>query len=239
MRVCVIVCCLLRQVLAHENIRRAKESIRKRGNFTQRKRMWLQLKQLELIVAWCSRHPGYERFGVLFLLTYAFLLRLPSEALPMAAGRDSGQASLFLEGDVAVLTLARRKNKPAGSRMSRACWCRQSPTTCPVHAARPLLARHVHGQPFFQGISAGEALRVLRRILQAVGVAEYIEYRTHDLRRGHALDLQLSGAPLKKILEYGQWTSPAFLVYLDMHRLEMEAVVQAHVEESDSEAEEC
>ena len=60
-------------------------------------------------------------------------------------------------------------------------------------------------------------------------------FRTQDLRRGHALDLQLSGAPLWAILSAGEWKSPAFLQYLDMHRLETELVVQAHLDESEGE----
>ena len=90
------------------------------------------------------------------------------------------------------------------------------------------------------------------------GVACSGAYRTHDFRRGHAKDLQLSGmsyacsccvhccyyqrngfvvpgAPLWQILEAGQWRSPAFLSYLDMHSLEKDLVVQAHCDESDEE----
>ena len=60
-------------------------------------------------------------------------------------------------------------------------------------------------------------------------------YRTHDFRRGHARDLQLGGATLGEILAAGQWSSPAFLKYLDMMQLETEAVVEAHLDESDDE----
>ena len=42
------------------------------------------------------------------------------------------------------------------------------------------------------------------------------------------MNLVGSGAPLYEILEAGQWTSPAFLKYLDIHRLETELVVQVH-----------
>ena len=63
---------------------------------------------LELIVRWCQRRPKFRRFGQLFLLAYAFLLRLPSEALPAAAGPGSGQASLYTDGDQIVLELKRR-----------------------------------------------------------------------------------------------------------------------------------
>ena len=75
------------------------------------------------------------------------------------------------------------------------------------------------------------------------------------MRRGHALDLQLSGAltdalfapsvlplwtsgaPLWEILAAGDWSSPAFMDYLDKWRLERDVVMQAHLDESDCEAE--
>jgi len=43
------------------------------------------------------------------------------------------------------------------------------------------------------------------------------------------------GASLYEILEAGEWSSPAFMKYLDYHRLEAEVVLQAHVDESDDE----
>ena len=76
------------------------------------------------------------------------------------------------------------------------------------------------------------------------------EYRTHDLRRGHAQDLVesgggcfwwcflrdefcLSGAPLATILAAGEWPSSAFLAYIDQNRLKTNVVVAAHQDESD------
>ena len=111
----------------HGALRRAKESIIKRGNFCKRPRMWLQRVMVERLVKWCSgRGQLYNRYGTLYLLTYAFLLRLPSEALPAVAGKSQGQASLYIEGETLVLELLRRKNKPSGSKLVRTCWCRES-----------------------------------------------------------------------------------------------------------------
>ena len=42
-------------------------------------------------------------------------------------------------------------------------------------------------------------------------------------------------APLWEILAAGEWRSPAFMKYLDLHRLETDVVVQAHMDESDDE----
>ncbi len=49
------------------------------------------------------------------------------------------------------------------------------------------------GEALFKQIDAGEALRTLRHVLRVLDIKEWYAYRTHDLRRGHALDLQLSG----------------------------------------------
>jgi len=50
--------------------------------------------------------------------------------------------------------------------------------------------------------------------------------------------MYVAGAPLWKILEAGEWRSPAFLKYLDMHTLDRDLMIQTHVGESDSEADE-
>ena len=86
----------------------------------------------------------------------------------------------------------------------------------------------------FGGISAAVALRALREMLAALGVQGASLFRLHDLRRGHAKDLQESGATLAEILAAGEWRSCAFMAYLDRDALERDAVVEAHLLESDS-----
>ncbi len=91
------------------------------------------------------------------------------------------------------------------------------------------------GAPLFHGITAQKALAVLREILHELGTPGADFYRTHDLRRGHADDLRLSGCSLLEFLEAGEWSSPAFLKYLEMATLDRDVVMSAHVEESDGE----
>ena len=43
--------------------------------------------------------------------------------------------------------------------------------------------------------------------------------------------LGVAGAPLWKILAAGEWRSPAFLDYLDVHRMEVELVLQGCLDE--------
>ena len=48
-------------------------------------------------------------------------------------------------------------------------------------------------ESLFEGITAHEALDKLRFMLAAIGVEKAELYRSHDIRRGHALDLQCAG----------------------------------------------
>ena len=88
----------------------------------------------------------------------------------------------------------------------------------------------------FSDISAAGSLSTLRFFLAQLGVKDAALYRTHDLRRGRAFDLQQRGGTLREILQAGEWSSPAFLSYLDMTQLELGAVVEAHLAESEDEA---
>ena len=87
-----------------------------------------------------------------------------------------------------------------------------------------------YGQQPFKHLTATAALRELRHLLGLIGVKEAGRHRTHDIRRGHAKDMQLNGATLYQILKAGEWSSPAFLKYMDMVELEMGATMEAHGE---------
>jgi hypothetical protein len=107
-----------------------------------------------------------------------------------------------------------------------------------VHVLWPFFQRLEVGQAAFPGITAGAALRQLKDILHVLGLEHFRRYRCHDLRRGHAKDMQMNGATLYEILAAGEWKSPAFLDYMSLMELEMGAVIEAHQAESSSEDEE-
>ena len=188
---------ILRQVFDDPALRRAKRSCDASGLFKPREKMFLQLATLEKIVEWAATHKSYNKFVALFLLAYAYLLRVPSEALPVITGRKGNlpdaQAVLYKDNQELVLTLKRRKNKPFGSVLTRRCWCGTSPQACPVHVFGKLVDSLPPGTRLFKGVTPGRALAMLRFILEQIGTPRARLYRTHDLRRGHALDLQLSG----------------------------------------------
>ena len=123
--------------------------------------------------------------------------------------------------------------------LRRKCWCSNGigneRVTCPIHVLGPIVEAAANKQRLFEGITSTKALIRLRECLEKVSVPEARAYGTHDLRRGHARDLQKRGASLYEILSAGEWRSPAFLKYLDIFALERDVVVEAHIDESDGE----
>ena len=190
--------------------------------------------------------PDVDVFSMLFLLSYVFLLRVPSEALPVVSSSigvgdglltNDEHSRLACDGKTLTLVLAQRKNKPFGSRLERSCWCRKCKLTCPVHVLGRWINSLPHASKPFARISPKRATDELRRRLQAQGCADAAAHVLKNFRRGHALDLLESGAKLAEILRAGEWKSPAFLLYLDMTTLEKGAVMEAHLDESEDDAE--
>ena len=167
---------------------------------------------------------------------------------PLASGVHS---CLAMSSRGIELRLARRKNKAFETVMSRECWCASCKASCPVHALEPLFKIARVGANPFAYMGAGTFLNELRRRLTCLGVRGASDFCTKDFRRGHAKvsavlfrpccvlcllhaqDLQIGGAGLKEILNAGQWTSPAFMKYLDVEELERGMVVEAHLEDSE------
>ena len=198
--------------------------------------------------------PDAMRFAMLWLTSYVFLLRVPSEALGMKRGGGdfiagpAEQSVLSLDectGEL-CLKLHRRKNRVQGSLLKRVCCCKGSPEICPIH---------VLWEKFFKLLRPGcapwgslnanqartrlrESLRALQvwfvssqrsccRLTYACKVPNADQYGTHDFRRGHAKDLQDSGASLAVILDAGEWKGRAVVSYMDLSELERDVALEA------------
>ena len=225
--------------LDNPSVKRAKRSIDKRGQFVPRKRMFIRVNVVRELVLNVLSYPAWKDAVMLFLTSYVFLLRVPSEALPICVGSggalDGQQSTVCVEKDVVVLHLRRRKNQPLGSTLKRYCWCASCPVTCPVHTLGVYFNSLDFGAQPFSWFSAADALKCLRGFLEFLKVPEADLYRCHDLRRGHARDLQAMGKTLAEILAAGGWRSPAFLDYMDKQQLEDDVVVEAHLGDSSDE----
>ena len=122
-------------------LKKAVNAIDKRRGYIPRKPMFIQFELVRKLVHNASASPdqAVKALAMAFLMSYIFLLRLPSECLPVRtqaspASDSLNKAVVEVYSDRIVLRLSRRKNKEGGSVLIRKCWCAACKTTCPVHA---------------------------------------------------------------------------------------------------------
>ena len=131
------------------------------------------------LVATAAESADAKRFAMLWLASYIFLLRVPSEALPMRRGgadflaAADEQSLLFLNhatGEL-CLKLHRRKNRQQGSTLRRICSCSGSPELCPIHVLwEKFFLPLGPGEAPWHGITANQARARLRGTLQHLQV---------------------------------------------------------------------
>ena len=220
-------------------VKRAQAAIKKAQGPPRVKQAIRSDLLVRLMGAASSAHR--DDLGMLFLMAYIFLLRVPSEGLPATCGNcpdaplQGRHSAVGVVGCELVLTLAKRKNRPHGATLRRSCLCPGGRPICPVHVLAPWLGSSPDGAQPFVHLSAAKATAGLRDLLTSLGVPDAHEYRLHDFRHGHARDLTGATSDLRTILDAGQWTSPAFMKYLDMSKIETDMIVQAHQDDSEDE----
>jgi len=222
-------------------IRRAVMSIKKRNLWQPRAKRFLQKVHVSELLSKFGFCEVQLVYCMLYAAAYIFLLRVPSEALPMVIDdelkpNECRKSVLVVGHDCVRLHLSHRKNTNAPSVLTRKCWCSgdvYSKQLCPVHVFGKLASSHRSGSELFPAISAAFVVQHLRSWLRIGKIVENpFEYRPHDFRRGHTLDLQEAGATLKEILEAGGWRSPGFLKYMNLEALERDIVIQSHCDDS-------
>jgi len=213
-------------------------AIVKRGLFVQRQKMFISRPFVRNMVAAIQRGDEELSFGMLWLFAYSFLLRLPSEALPLrkcspdSPMAQSEQSIAWFDGSAVCIRLRRRKNREQGSGvLRRFCTCKGEPLTCMVHAfwARFLEKLPDGACPWAQ-VTAGQARNRLHRILRVLKVPDAENYGTHDFRRGHADDMRRCGSTLAEILAAGQWKSSAFMNCINEADLQQEVAFAVAIE---------
>ena len=114
-------CMLVKQdtsVFQHPAVKRAKNSVGKSGRFAAREKLWIRRHRVEALLVWaevsgswllvgafmwfwCQANQSAKRFAELYLMCYVFLLRMPSEALPMVVAggvtQESRQSVIWLD----------------------------------------------------------------------------------------------------------------------------------------------
>jgi len=142
-----------------------------------RPKLAIQRTMLKAMIA----HDGVPSHTALWLIAYIWLLRLPSEALPMCVcasepARGVYQAAVWREGDNICVLLRSRKNLQGGSGvLRRACCCEGSPLMCPVHILwDKFLANVPSGTKPWLNVSAAQVLKWIRGALLALTVCVWI-----------------------------------------------------------------
>lgn len=180
--------------VGHPALKRATVAIVKRSAFQPRAKLFIDKVCVTNMVMAVARELEEQKFAMLWLLSYTFLLRLPSEALPTCKGTpetaevSEQQAVIWRDGDFVCFRLLRRKNRPQGSGvLRRKCSCGGGRHTCAVHTLWDAWFAElpVGSQPWAL-ISPANARDRIRRILGLLGVGNAHLYGTQDFRRGHA-----------------------------------------------------
>ena len=134
-----------------------------------------------------SRTQEDEDWLMVFLVSYVFLLRLPSETLPMRTctnTRDDlkeghSKSEVSFDGTTLTLRLRTRKNESAPTMMTRTCWCKDCPLLCPIHVFAAWAFRPKPRGVLFEGITPGAATRQLRQRLEEAEILNAMKFTTH------------------------------------------------------------
>ena len=225
-------------VFCHPSLKRAKNAILKRKLLAPRIPTWVGMGLLQRMMTLVIDRPHLKDLLAIFLASYVFLLRLPSEGLPLAAHSAplGGKPVPILSctADSVSIWFPSRKNRIWPSTQVRRCWCSKCSLICPVHMLGGFFRNLEPGTQPFKHIGPAQALLALRELLAELQVPDASVYRTHDFRRGHAEDMRCSGHKLCEILAAGDWNSAAFMIYLNKMQLECDAIEEAHAGFSDS-----
>ena len=183
----------------------------------------IHLEQLRDLVR-LAEHEGDHYSGPLYLLSYWFLLRVPSEGLPLVlsvshASPPPHSKLIIVSADTTCLVFGRRKNDDAPSTWTRSCKCNLSPELCPVHTLAKFTARLVPGNPLFPRLTKEAFNRTLKRRAHTIGLAGAEKASSKAFRRGHSRDLHDADCPSARLMKYAGWRSRAIFSYVPIAKI--------------------
>jgi len=222
-------------------IRKAEWTV-KQMQAPKKEKLFITMTVLEKLITTVRRETDWaSEFA--YILSYAFMLRVQNECLPVRIGdpvewdtglQEGAHSCLFIKDNKAFLMLKKRKNMKDGARIVRECWCQQSTKTCPVHGLGRFIKKMDVGHTPLQGLNLRRFNEELRTRLVHNKIAKGRLFSSHDFRRGHSKDLTDKGSNIGQILAAGQWSSTAFMAYQNKQEIETKAVKALH-EVDDSE----
>lgn len=219
-----------------------KRSLRQRGGILADNKLLTQ-KMVHSMISLADLQ-GDQEFATAALVNFEFMLRVQSEGLQIQAGQAEEAVVLsperhsglwIVQKQVVCLRLMRRKHRPQGSLLKRACTCATvGPQFCTVHRCLSCLAGKVVGSRLWY-ITPSTFLAKTRRYLGLLGVANARTFTLKAYRAGKATSMASAGATVGQILMAGEWRSHAFLRYVDTDVVDAAQLLSAVVEGSDCE----
>ena len=141
-------------IFEHPSLSRAITAIVKRGSHEVREPMFIRFLVVQGLVRGGIMKPTLAPAIMLFLAAYTFMLRVPSEGLPVTVCHqgvpDAAETPCVVpHPDALEWFFPRRKNTAKLTRVFRECWCKTCTITCPVHALGKWFREQPDGsQPF-------------------------------------------------------------------------------------------
>ena len=203
-----------------------------------------------------TSRPLQDDLALTALIGRPFLLRIPSECLPLCRQQAGGdldseeqlarRAVIRLPGTKLVIKLNRRKHMASGSRLVRACICDEytrdslglhiPQLLCPGRQLWTAIKQKTPvGEPLLPGRNGKRVLSGLRDFAAGREWPRGGKLGTHSFRRGAARAIPEAGGSFSQLLRSGQWRSSAYRLYLGLGHEEASALASALVEGSDDE----
>jgi hypothetical protein len=167
--------------------------------------------------------------AALYVMSYWFLLRVPSEGLPACLGevgvnnRQRVGKQLELEQDKATWHFSRRKNREFPTKAVRPHMCDNGAQLCPVCTLESFvdIEEPKVGDQLFPGVSAKQFNSELRRRMAICGSAQAETFTSKGFRRGQAQDLGRKYGVSPELKAAGDWTTiSGALCYASREELE-------------------
>ena len=130
---------------AHPSVKGGVKAVTKSGRFVPRAQFHIRRDLVERLASFCSMAQDLEALVMVYMASYAFLLRFPSECLAVTrmsplelqsckiAERRIGPIVCVHPSSVEWYFSSGRKNNPRPTSLFRQCWCSAGSVTCPVH----------------------------------------------------------------------------------------------------------
>ena len=204
------------------------------------------------IVAFADAAWPRSWFPALLLVSWALLLRVQSEAVPLEIGELSDLTTLPPQRHSAVawdpqgklwIRWRRRKHRPDGCTRSLPCSCAadgaQFCATCRLKAyaeEHGLLSGSQAGTRLWAQATPSSSLAVLRQALGLLQIPGAASFTWKAVRAGRATELSRTpGVSIQEIMMAGDWLSKAVFCYIKESEIDAESVIAAAVEESEDE----